>query len=123
MANPSKKKGTQYETRLLKKLKVIWPALDRAKPNNKSCDFHGAQFPIEAKKRERWDVKEWVRRLNDLTACVPRNGGAWALFIEDGDLRSADSAGEVMVVSGEFGRWLLSLADQELQMQMRRDAA
>lgn len=102
MSNPARAKGTSYETRLLGKLRAIWPELDRAKSGNKSNDFHGAPFPIEAKKRTTWSIPKWVRDIRSVS-----DGNEWAIFIEDGDLRSKLSAGEIMVVDADFGRSLL----------------
>ena len=102
MANKSKRTGTDYEVKLLAKLREIWPWLDRAKTNNPSNDFHGAPFPIEAKKRATLAVPEWVRKIR---AVAPTS--RWAIFVEDRDLRTKGSFGEVMIVDAEYGRWLL----------------
>lgn len=106
MANPSKAKGTAYENELLFDLRRIWPEADRAKTNNPSNDFHGVPFPIEAKHRHRWDLKDWARKIRRVALHGP-SGIAWAIFVADGDRRTADSAPDVMVVDRRFGMELL----------------
>lgn len=106
--NRSKRTGTGYEVRLLEKLREIWPELDRAKANNPSNDFHGAPFPIEAKKRASIAVPDYVRKIRKVT-----DGHQWAIFFEDRDLRTKDSFGEIMIVDGDFGRELLAVWEEQ----------
>lgn len=103
MSNPSKKRGTAYETALLADLRTIWPGADRAKAGNESCDFVGtATVTIEAKHRKVWDLRTWIRKIRAVS------DGPWVIFAADGDRRLSSSVGEVMVVDKDFGLTLLA---------------
>ena len=105
MANKSRRVGTEFENRLLNELRnVFGPGVDRAKAGNQSDDFHGAPLPIEAKRRKRWEIPLWVRKLR---AVAPTN--EWALFAASRDLRTQEGkdTGTVMVVDWHFGLELL----------------
>lgn len=107
MANKSRRVGTEFENKLLQRLRdVFGDGVDRAKAGNKSDDFHGAPFPIEAKRRARWDIPAWVRSLRSVS-----RGDEWALFVAPRDLRRAEdrSLGTVMVVDWDFGLELLDV--------------
>lgn len=97
--NKPKKKGTAFETEVLRRLQAIWPEADRAKANNRSNDIVGVPFPVECKHRHRWELKDWIRRVR---AVDPDN---WLIVVADGDRRKADAIpGEVAVVP--FGHYL-----------------
>ena len=105
MANKSRRVGTEFENRLLNQLRnVFGEGVDRAKAGNKSDDFHGAPLPIEAKRRKRWEIPLWVRRLRGVA-----RSDEWALFVASRDLRTQEGkdTGTVMVVDWEFGLELL----------------
>ena len=102
MANPSKAKGTKFENELLLKLRLVWPEADRAKANNKSNDFHGVPFPVEAKHRKSWAIPAWCRALQEVS-----DDGRWALVAAAGDRRAANAPPTVMVLPLEFGIDLL----------------
>ena len=62
----SRAKGTAYESHVLETyLKPIWPNADRApqKGIKDFGDFVGMSYLIEAKKRDRWDLPEWIRGI------------------------------------------------------------
>ena len=105
MSNPSKSKGTAFETKLLEKLQVIWPRLTRAAASSWSNDYTGP-FPIEAKKRKTWAIPEWVRKLRR-RATHDRTGNQWCLFVSPGDLRKEADLGDIMIVDADFGIDLL----------------
>mgnify|MGYP003151741500 CR=1 FL=1 len=102
MANPSKSKGTKFENELLLQLQKVWPEADRAKANNKSNDFHGVPFPVEAKHRKSWAIPAWCRALESVS-----DDGRWALVAAAGDRRSATAPPTIMVLPLEFGIELL----------------
>ena len=107
--NRSKAKGTSFENEVLAELKLIFgPGVDRAKANNPSNDFAGIGFPVEAKHRKVWDLKDWIRKIRAAAgdAAHPK---LWAIFAADGDRRRSDSVGTVMVVDAHFGYELLEL--------------
>lgn len=104
MANPSKKKGTTYENEVLEQLQKIWPTVTRSAAGTESNDFTGP-FPIEAKKRRVWNVREWVRKLERVSE------GRWMLFIAEGDRRRADAVGDVVVLPVGFALELLDLVE------------
>ncbi|HEY8058751.1 MAG TPA: hypothetical protein VID94_08360 [Acidimicrobiales bacterium] len=109
--NRSKAKGTAYENELLADLRKIWPAADRAKAGNESCDFVGIPFPIEAKHRKAWDLRTWIRKIRKVST-----DGCWAIFAADGDRRLATSIGDVMVVDREFGMMLLEAGQRVIEL-------
>lgn len=109
MANPSKAKGTGYETKLVGKLRLIWGSCDRAKAGNESCDFVGTgTWTVEAKKRARWDIPDWVRRIRRVST-----SGNWVIFIEPGDLRRNGDVGEIAVMDAVTARGLIDLYERQ----------
>lgn len=109
MANPSKAKGTTYENSVLQDLQSIWPGASRSSTNTQSNDFHGCAFPIEAKKRAAWALKDWIRKV---VAVAPPSHYApgerfWAIYASEGDKRKADSIPDVVVFPRFFGTMLL----------------
>lgn len=116
MTNPSKAKGTSYENELLADLRKIWPDIDRAKSCNESNDFTGP-FPIEAKHRKAWDIRGWVRKIENVSMrrgpfMVHVHYKQWAIFAADGDRRLKTSIPDIMIVPREFGMYLLYLYAQ-----------
>lgn len=101
MANPSKSKGTKFENELLEDLRQVWPAADRAKANNPSDDFTGIPFPVEAKHRKAWAIRDWTRKLQQLSP------GRWLLCVADGDRRLTTSAPDFVVLPRPFAMELL----------------
>ena len=97
MSNPSKAKGTAFENEVLAALQEIWPEADRAKANNKCDDFSGVPFPVEAKHRKQWDIREWVRKIREVSSSYQ-----WAIVAADGDRRLSKSPGTVAIVDAEF---------------------
>lgn len=107
MTNPARKKGTSFENEVLDRLREAFgPTVDRAKAGNKSDDFSGVGFPVEAKHRKSWDLKGWIRKIQPVAA-AHAHPKLWAIFAADGDRRRNDSVGTVMVVDAEFGYELL----------------
>lgn len=101
MANPSKAKGTGYETKLVAFLRPIWGAVERSSAGKESCDFTGTgTWVVEAKKRARWDIPDWVRRIRR----VAGPNDEWVIFIEPGDLRSNRDLGEIAVMDAHVAR-------------------
>lgn len=96
MANPSKRAGTQGENWWLEKLQAVWPDVDRAKANNPGNDFHGAPFPIEAKRTKTWLIPKWTRYLSDL------HGTRWALLVSPRDRRLKSAPPDVVVLPADF---------------------
>lgn len=108
MANRSKAIGTKEENRILERyIRPIWPHADRAKAGNKSNDIVGVPFPVEVKHRKVWDLRAWVRKLQDVASEFSHAEHQWVLFAGDGDRRRKESIGTVMVVDAEFGAELL----------------
>lgn len=108
MTNPSKKKGTVYETALLEFLRLIFgKQVERAplKGTNDDGDFINVPVPIEAKNTKVLKLPEWARRLNLIAE--RHQPGKWALFWSGGDRRRKDCPGELMIVPARFGRDLL----------------
>ena len=101
MSNPARSKGTAFENEVLVALQEIWPDADRAKPGNKSNDFVGVPFPVEAKHRKQWDIRDWVRKIR-LVAVDMDVDYQWAIVAADGDRRLAMSPGTVAIVDAEF---------------------
>lgn len=97
MANPSRSKGTAFENEVLEDLKLIWPEADRAKAGNKSNDFHGIPFPVEAKHRKAWDIRGWVRKIQEVA-----EDHRWAIVVADGDRRKSSSPGTIAIVDQDF---------------------
>lgn len=103
MANKSKRIGTEFENTVLSLLQTVWPWLTRSPTGSPSNDFTGP-FPIEAKRRRRWEIQEWVRKIR-----IVASSHRWVLFVSPRDLRKkADrDVGRVIVVSEAFGLELL----------------
>ena len=97
MANPSRSKGTAFENEVLEDLKFIWADADRAKAGNKSNDFTGIPFPIEAKHRKAWDIRNWVRKIQEVA-----EDHRWVIVAADGDRRKSSSPGTIAVVDPDF---------------------
>ena len=95
-------KGTKFENEVLDGLRAFWPDSDRAKSGNPSNDFHGTPFPVEAKHRKRWEIPEWVRRIQ----AAAGGGNQWALVVASGDRRKSGTS-TLMIVDWEFGQELL----------------
>lgn len=59
-----RQKGTQYENHVRDHyLRPIWPTADRAplRGTADAGDFDGTPYVVEAKKRNRWALPEWIR--------------------------------------------------------------
>lgn len=106
MSNPSRRTGTDYENRVLGRLRNVYGShIERSSAGTPSRDFTGTPFPVEAKKRKTLAVPDWVRKIRAVSP-----GNAWAIFCCSRDLRSKDGFGELMIVDADFGFELLALA-------------
>ena len=106
MANPSKRAGTEGENWWLEKLQGIWPSVDRAKTNNPGNDFHGAPFPIEAKRTKTWLIPKWTRYLTEL------HGDWWLLCVSPRDRRLKTAPPDIVVMPVEVAVELLVTWDR-----------
>lgn len=105
MANPSKRKGTEYENEVLDLVHDIWPNVDRRPPGSPSCDLiNTGDVVIECKHTKTWCFPEWVRKVRARAGNNP-----WAIFAGHGDRRSKTSVGDVVVFDREFAVELLGL--------------
>jgi hypothetical protein len=103
VANPSKAKGTGYESKLVPLLREIWPDCERSSAGKESCDFHATgEWTVEAKKRSRWDIPEWVRRIRKVSVF-----DQWVIFVEPGNLTTGRAVGEIAVMDADMARTLL----------------
>lgn len=115
MSNPSKSKGTEYENNVLRDLQDIWGmGVKRAQPNNPSNDFHGQPFPVEAKKRKTWLLKDWIRKIEKVSdrSTIPVE---WAIFVSDYDQRLATSVPDVVIFPRDFAVELLESYYQDAE--------
>ena len=105
MVNRARAKGTTWENEVLKDLLTIFgPGVSRAAAGNQSNDFHGPPFPIEAKKRAAWALKDWIRKVAKVTY-IP--DGPWAIYASDGDKRKVDAIPDVVILPRFFATMLL----------------
>lgn len=66
MANPSKQKGTAWETKLVRRLSSVFPLVERRalRGVNDLGDFANCNaWVIEAKNQKSWRLHEWMRSL------------------------------------------------------------
>lgn len=103
MVNRPKAKGTGYENEVLSRLLPIFPEARRTAPGTPSCDIVAGVLPVECKHCSRWDIRDWVRKLN-------KQEEFWLLFVADGDRRVKDSPGEIVVMPPGLALRLLECA-------------
>lgn len=109
MVNKARAKGTLFENDVLKDLQSIWPQTSRSSAGQQSNDFHGPPFPIEAKKRAVWALKEWIRCIDWIaTGDLHNDGDKWAIFASEGDKRKALTVPDVVVFPRPFALELLA---------------
>jgi len=90
MGNPPRKKGSAYEVQqLAKHVRRIWPDAERA-PLKGTLDYGDYTnidgWLVEAKKRNRWDIREWVRGVVRKISREGRKGAPWVILFA-GDKR------------------------------------
>ncbi len=108
--------GRVLENRLLPKLKGIWPSIALSSKNTQSNDFTGP-FPIEAKRRAKWDIQQWVRNVRAVSST-----NKWAIFVSPKNIRT-DEVGPIMIVDESFGIELLALWDESQAPAWKTDPA
>jgi hypothetical protein len=105
MANPSKQKGTKWETELLDRLRgVFGPTVERSSLSgiNDYGDYVNVPHLIEAKSTMRPMFQQWAR------TCEKKAGKAWAI-IWHGDRRVQTGSGPYVVMPLEL--WEVLAAD------------
>jgi len=108
--------GRVLENRLLPKLQSIYGnQLALSTKNTKSNDFT-APIPIEAKRRKRWDMQAWVRKIKTVA-----NDHQWVIFTSPKNLITDRDIGAVMTVSEEFGLELLKCYEEAQLLALMRE--
>lgn len=107
MSNPSKQKGTSFESELVPLLRKVWPNIERAGtakgPNDYGDYINVDGWLIEAKKHDKWRLPEWVRKIQGKVG--PRVFPApWALVVA-ADRRSLEGT----FVVQPLDQWLAAL--------------
>lgn len=117
MSNPSRQKGTRYESDLLADLQKIWPDIVRSSSSTFSNDFTGP-FPIEAKHRKSWAIKDWIRKISRIPEhregpfFVTGEWKRWAIFMADGDRRLVDAVPDTVAIPRGFALELFACWQQ-----------
>ena len=104
----ARRKGTDFENYLRDKyLRLVWPDADRAplRGTNDRGDFDGTPFVIEAKKRNRWDLPNWIRTTRGkVPAGASRDG--WMIWFA-GDKRKGDLTDDYVLMPATLATRLL----------------
>lgn len=97
MANPSKQKGTKWESELLLRLRRIWPQAERSSLAgiNDYGDYINVPYLIEAKSTQRPMFQQWARKAEK------KAGKAWAI-VWHGDRRAKTGNGPYVVMPLEL---------------------
>jgi len=110
VANPSKAKGSQFETFIVRCYRAVGGRAERASTNLASWDIKlpFLDAPVEVKRRTgpKLMISEWIRNLK-VTARINAKwyGGdpkMWVLHIGGGDLRSPDAIGRITILPNEL---------------------
>jgi hypothetical protein len=104
MANPSKKKGTEFEVRNLPWLRAIWPDAIRVSNtlgvNDKGDYANTGAVLVEAKKTETWLLPAWIRKVREKA-----EGRPWLIIMAQ-DQRKLP--GTYVVMEADFAQMLLA---------------
>lgn len=106
--NRPRKKGTAFETEVLRRLAEAGLPVHRMPAGSVSWDIGGLGFPIEVKHRSRLDIPSWVRAIR-------RKSDKWCIVIAHGDRREASSIGTVVVCPFEWFVGLVALEHRTAQ--------
>lgn len=110
-----RQKGTQYENHVRDHyLRHIWPTADRAplRGTADAGDFDGTPYVVEAKKRNRWALPEWIRTTRAKADRVDR---PWAIVFA-GDKRLKDLDRDFVVTEAAEFFQLHRIIKQQLEI-------
>jgi hypothetical protein len=101
VANPSKQKGTAFETATVKRYNDAGIEATRAANHKASWDIFVPEWPavpIECKRRVGvLSVPEWVRGVQAVSV-----NGHWVLHVHQGDGRKAGALGKFVALDEDF---------------------
>lgn len=117
MANKSKRIGTEGENQVRNYLQTVYgEKIQRLGGNVAKHDITGAPFPVEAKRRHKWEPQAWSRAMTE------KHGSFWALFMIARDKRLSSSPPDTVLVPVPFFLELLAgYGEGELYERIRSE--